>query len=281
LSLETEGDILTLTQRIRSSLEAAASAVPNSPEQEAHRTLVVLGGGPTGVEAALLVKSLAQRIIQAMVPQPRIHPRVVLVHGSGQILSDPVFAPLRSQMTRQLQQAGIEVRLRHWVVSASPDAVTMKDADTGALTSLPTRTAINALGALPNPLGQTLGAAPEKRVPVNAYLESPQHTSVYIIGDLADARDGQGQSLPMLGQVAAQQGHYVAQDLLRKATGQLKPSLPFQYRHRGVTLPTSPQEALLQLPLPGGRSFVLKGRLASWLRHRLYQQKLNAVLPNS
>ncbi len=74
-----------------------------------------------------------------------------------------------------------------------------------------------AAGVAASPLGKNLGAQLDRagRVLVHPDLSLPGHPEVFVIGDLAAAKDEHGKMLPGIAPVALQQGRFVAK-LIRK-----------------------------------------------------------------
>jgi NADH dehydrogenase len=90
-----------------------------------------------------------------------------------------------------------------------------------------------------SPLGKALANAAgietdrQGRVAVESDMSLPGHREVFIIGDLALARERpDGGALPGLAPVAMQQGHYVAKLIRRRLSGGTLP--PFRYWDRGT-----------------------------------------------
>jgi NADH dehydrogenase len=69
-----------------------------------------------------------------------------------------------------------------------------------------------AAGVAASPLGEKLGVPLDRagRVQVEPDLSIPQHPDVFVIGDLAAAKDEQGKQLPGVAPAAIQQGKFVA-----------------------------------------------------------------------
>jgi NADH dehydrogenase len=63
-------------------------------------------------------------------------------------------------------------------------------------------------------------------------LRLADHESVYVIGDVANIPDGGDGSLPQLGSVAMQSGHWAADNIVADFEG--KPRKPFAYKDKGI-----------------------------------------------
>jgi NADH dehydrogenase len=85
-------------------------------------------------------------------------------------------------------------------------------------THLPAAVVLWAAGVAASPLGKKLGAPLDRagRVLVGSDLSLPHHPEVFVIGDLAAAKDEQGKMLPGVAPVAMQQGRFVAKLIRRE-----------------------------------------------------------------
>jgi NADH:ubiquinone reductase (H+-translocating) len=203
-------------------------------------TFVIVGGGPTGVEMAGAVAEMARHTLHGEFRH--IDPgdaRVFLIEGSDRVLS--TFPPeLSARAKSQLEQLGVIVRLQCMVSDVRPDGVTIRCND--RTEQIASSTLVWAAGVRASSLGRILAEAAgiqadrQGRVPVEADLSLPGHPEVFVIGDLAHARQdpqsAESPLLPGLAPVAMQQGHYVAKVICRRLRGGKLP--PFHYRDRGT-----------------------------------------------
>ena len=119
----------------------------------------------------------------------------------------PAYAEdLSRTAEEQLKQLGVEVRTSTVVTQVEAGAV-----DIGQ-TRLPATVVLWAAGVAASPLGKKLTGAVDRagRVPVEPDLSLPGHPEVFVIGDLAAAKDKAGKMLPGVAPVAIQQGKFVA-----------------------------------------------------------------------
>jgi NADH dehydrogenase len=175
-------------------------------ESELPLNFVVVGGGPTGVE---LAGTLAEISRHALAHEFRsIDPRrthILLIEGGPRVL--PTYPEdLSRSAEEQLRGLGVEVRTSAMVTQVEPGAVDIGE------TRLPATVVLWAAGVAASPLGKKLGAPVDRagRVPVQADLSLPEHPEVFVIGDLAAAKDEQGKMLPGVAPVAIQEGKFVA-----------------------------------------------------------------------
>jgi NADH dehydrogenase len=125
---------------------------------------------------------------------------------------------------------------------------------------MPAAVILWAAGVLASPLGKALGVPTDKagRVLVEPDLSIPGHSEVFVIGDLASIKYGDGKLVPGLAPAAMQEGKWVGRMI--KADLKRKPRTPFHYRDKG-TLATIGRAAAVA-ELPGG--IHISGYLA-WL----------------
>lgn len=224
--LKTIEDALEIRRRVLLAFELAEKqAVSGAPQPML--TFAIVGGGPTGVELAGTLAEIANKVLQnefrSIDPK---HTRILLLEGGSRIL--PTYAPDLSQSAvRQLAHLGVQVRAPAMVTRIEPGAVWI-----GA-ERIPAAVILWAAGVAASPLGKKLGAPTDRagRVMVNPDLSVANQPNVFVIGDLATLKDGQGNPLPGVAPVALQEGRYVAKvigDDLRN-----KPRKNFDYFDKG------------------------------------------------
>ena len=208
--LKTIEDALEICRRVLLAFELAerqaAAGQPATP-----LNFVVVGGGPTGVELAGTLAEIARHALAhefRSIDPARTH--ILLIEGGPRIL--PAYAEdLSRSAQEQLNHLGVEVRTSTMVTQIEPGAVFAGN------TPLPATVILWAAGVAASPLGKNLGAETDRagRVLVLPDLSIPGHPEVFVIGDLAAAKDEHGKMLPGVAPVALQQGRFVAK-LIRK-----------------------------------------------------------------
>ena len=250
--LKTIEDAETMRRRILISFERAEACL-DEIERRRQLTLVIVGGGPTGVELAGALAELAKAALAC--DFRHIDPttaRIVLVEGGPRLL--PSFpASLSEAAARALARLGVEVRLGAMVTSCGADGVTLGDEQ------IASRTVIWAAGVAASPAAGWLGIEPGRggRVPVGPDLALPGHPEIFVIGDTAQVIGPHG-PLPGVAPVAKQQGAYVAHVIAARLARKPLPG-PFRYRDFGNLATIGRREAVADF----GRLH-LTGRLA-WL----------------
>ena len=216
--------------------------------------VVVVGGGPTGVESAGALAELYRGDFSRDYPQvPQEKARVILVEAGPEVFS--MFKPkLRAYTVKALEERSVEVMTGEIVSSVSPTRVTLKS---GAV--LEAHTLVWGAGLTGNGLVQSLGLDLQRgnRIGVSSELTVPGHPEVYVVGDIAAITDATTeQVLPQLGSVALQSGEHAGETIARLVAG--KKAKPFEYRDKGTMATIGRGAAVVQML--GGRT--MKGMKA-------------------
>jgi NADH dehydrogenase len=205
--------------------------------------VVVVGGGPTGVETAGAVAELYRTNFDRDYPSlPQEKARVVLVEAGDEIFA--MFKPnLREYAREALEQRTVEVVTSARVESVSSTRVTLASGDV-----IPAHTLVWGAGLQGNALVQSLGIELERgnRIAVGSNLELPGHPDVFAVGDVAAITDSKTeQVLPQLGSVALQSGEHAGETIARRVAG--KAEKPFKYRDKGTMAAIGRHAAVVQM----------------------------------
>jgi NADH:ubiquinone reductase (H+-translocating) len=219
--------------------------------------VVIVGGGPTGVETAGAVAELYRAAFAKDYPTlPQDDAHVILVEAGPELFS--MFKPkLREYTAKALTDRTVEVRTGAMVASISPTRVTLKGGE-----ELKAHTLVWGAGLVGNSLVQTLGLELQRgnRIGVGPDLALPDRPEVYALGDIAAIVDEKTQQvLPQLGSVALQSGEHAGETIARRIAG--KKTKPFKYRDKGTMAAIGRRAAVVQML--GGRTMTgTKAQLA-------------------
>ena len=192
-------------------------------------TMVVVGGGPTGVEMAGALAELKRHVLRRDYPHLDVaQSRVVLIEATDHLLPAMPLG-LRRKALDQLRALGVDVRLGALVTDVSEDMVTLRSGETIGAANV---VWVTGTRGAPLALASGSGVAPDGRIPVGRTLQLGGHPEAYAIGDIAVLPGPDGRPYPMLAQVALQQGDLAARNILRAVHSE--PPLRFRYRDRGT-----------------------------------------------
>ena len=216
--------------------------------------IVVVGGGPTGVETAGALAELYSGVFPKDYPDVATEQaKITLVEAGPEIF--PMFKEnLRTYTEEALTKRGVEVQTGEVVESITPQRVTLKS---GA--ELPAHTLVWGAGLQGNALVQSLALALERgnRIGVDEELRIPSHPEVYAVGDVAAITDQKtSQVLPQLGSVALQSGEHAGKTIAQRIVG--NETKPFKYKDKGTMAVIGRGAAVVQML----RGRTMKGKSA-------------------
>lgn len=219
-------------ERLRDQILGAfetASAEEDPDRRRQLMTLIVVGGGPTGVELAGALAELRRHVLPHDYPDLDLScARILLLEATDRIL--PGMPPgLQAKALAKLSELGVEICLRAPVADADADGVTLSNGE-----MIPAGAVMWVAGMRAPPLAEAVLTAKDSvgRLIVSKTLHLPGHPEVYAIGDMAHVGDLETRPHPMLAPVAIQQGALVAENILRNLAG--KPPQRFVYKDRGT-----------------------------------------------
>ena len=195
--------------RIRSQVLRAferAEARADGTEHQRLMTMVVVGGGPTGVEMAGALAELSRKVLAEDFRhiQPE-EAQIVLVEAGPRLL--PMFAEdLSEYARRRLEKMGVQVRLNTPVKHISSGLVELNDGQIAA------GNIIWAAGVEGNPLTKTLPVPQDRagRLLVQPDGSLPGFPEIFAVGDMVSLTDKNGVRVPGVAPAASQMGRHVA-----------------------------------------------------------------------
>ncbi|MDR7032492.1 NAD(P)/FAD-dependent oxidoreductase [Mesorhizobium sp. BE184] len=252
--LKTLEDATAIRRRILLAFEQAERET-DPAKRQALMTLVIIGGGPTGVELAGTIAELARDTLAGEFRNiDTSAARVVLIEAGERLLSG--FRPeLSAYAKAALERLGVTVELNRPVSECDAEGVVFGGQ------RLPAQTIIWAAGVAASPAAEWLGVAADRagRIMVEPDLTVPGHADIFAVGDTAHVAWKEGRLVPGVAPAAKQQGRHVAKTVLARLAGDDAPK-PFQYRHDGDLATIGKRAAAIDFGW-----IKLTGRLAWWI----------------
>lgn len=232
---------LRLRDQVLTAYQRAATCT-DAEERTQWTTFAIVGAGPTGVEIAGQLATLARELQPEFSAIDPARGRIVLIDALDDVLTS--FPPtLRRHTIKRLTRLEVDILLGAMVSDVDEREITVTTND-GRTERIQTHTVIWAAGVQASPLARTLGTScgaevdHKGRVKVRPDCSLPGHPDVFVIGDLANL-----DNLPGLCEPAMQQGSYVAKVLHHRVTGKPEPGA-FTYRDLGMMATISPSDAV-------------------------------------
>jgi len=264
--LRTVGDGMILGNEIIARFEQAALE-PDDAERQRLLTIVVVGGGFTGVEAAGHLFDLMGNIMPLYPQLSRTQPRMVLLQRGAKIVPEFQHDSLSEFALQKLRQNGLDVRLNTEVKEVTARYVRLGTGEriTAGLTVCSVGTAPVALIkkiALPVERGR-LKTEPDMRV--------TDSTNVWAFGDCAAVPNAwNAQISPPTAQFALRQAKQLAANLVRAQRGEA--TRPFHFRPQGLLATIGHQNGVAEI-----YRLKFSGLVAWFLWRTVYLMKIPTI----
>lgn len=228
VGLKSLEDAVEIRQRVLLGFEEAENS-DDAAGRERLMTLVIVGGGPTGVELAGAFAELSSRVLRR--DFRRIDPRaakVILIEAGPRLL--PTFPEkLSRNALDELRHRGVEVLLSSRVDDVQTGQVHV------AGRVIHAHTIVWAAGVAAAGISECLDVPKDRagRILVEPDLSLPGHPDVFAIGDIAAIKQADGTPVPGVSPAAIQMGAYVADVIRARLRGGAGDARPFRYRDKG------------------------------------------------
>ncbi len=203
-------------------------------------SIVVVGGGPTGVEMAGSLAELVKGPLRHDHYHASKHIDIYLLEAGPRLL--PMFVPSLSEKTmRQLENMGVKVLVNTPVKKVEWRKTTLANGE-----SITSEVIIWAAGVKGAPAIHDL-SLPIKgdRLVCDPTCQVSNYPYVWGVGDNAGVSGADGKPLPMVAPVALQQGKFVAKQIKRIINGQ--PVQNFRYVDKGSMATIGRHKAVVQV----------------------------------
>ena len=227
-TLKTLEDAVCIRNHLLGCFERAAVHIAGGPAKgDPLLHVVVVGGGPTGVEYAGALSELFHTPLRRDFPEfPEQAASVTLLDAADGLLHG-FPEPLRYYAQERLRQMDVRVLTGVLVTTVDKGGVTLQDGE-----RINAATVVWSAGVRGNDLAGALGLplGPGGRIQVMQTLEVEDFPGIFAAGDIALVK-GQ-EHLPMVAPVAIQQGRHAGENMeacLKKIRRN-----PFSYHDKGT-----------------------------------------------
>lgn len=242
MPLKTIPQALNLRSLILQNFERALVET-DGDEFERLSHIIVVGGGPTGVELCGALGELKNHVLPKDYPELNFEKLYIhLVEMQERVL--PTMSKEASEKAAiYLEKLTVDVRTGRTIQSYDGDKVIFKNGEV-----IETNTVIWAAGvqgALINGIAEE--NIEKSQLKVDEFCRLQGHENVFVVGDLARFKDKEyPQGLPMVATVAIQQGRHLAKNFKRHLAGEKMK--PFAYTNKGYLATIGKKRAVADLP---------------------------------
>ncbi|MBT9316562.1 NAD(P)/FAD-dependent oxidoreductase [Leptothoe spongobia] len=228
--------------------------------------VAVVGGGYSGVE---LVCKIAERLGE----RGRLR---IVERGTAILQNSPEFNQKAAQDA--LTDKGIWIDYETTVTEVGVDTISLRYKDQTDV--LPVDLVLWTVGNRVNPLIMSLPFEKNERqqLKIQPTLQLQDQDHIFALGDLADGKDADDNTVPTTAQAALQQADYTAWNIWASLTG--RPPLPFRYQHLGEMMTLGNDTATLTglgLKLDGTTAHIVR-RLTYLYRMPTFEHQLRVGL---
>ncbi|KAJ2724708.1 NADH:ubiquinone oxidoreductase [Coemansia sp. Benny D115] len=256
LFLKEMGDASKIRRRLKDTIEKASFSSITDKECDRLLHMVVVGGGPTGVEFAGELHDLIAEDLIKWVPHLAKKVKITLIEALPNVL--PSFDKKLVDYTQAMfKKNGIDLMTGTTVKSVGKESLVVRDTSSGVETEIPYGTIVWAAGIRAREFAHTLRAkVPDvqnngRGLIIDDYLRVKGANDIWALGDCTVSKNAP------LAQVASQQGKWLSKALNTLAKENQLPdayaeiersSKPFVYSSNGSLAYIGGEKAIAEVP---------------------------------
>ncbi|MGA1976290.1 MAG: NAD(P)/FAD-dependent oxidoreductase [Bacteroidales bacterium] len=241
--MKTIAEVLDLRNTLLMNFENAITA-PDETERNRNLNIVIIGGGPSGVEISGALAEMNKYIIPKDYPEQKdMRANIYLLEAASRILG--TMSEKSSAKARKfLEKLGVKVLTDTMATGCNGQCVTTSHGDT-ICTSLIIWTA-GIKGNKIDGLDQASYTRSD-RIMINDFCRVKGYDNIFALGDIACMNtEKYPAGHPQVAQVAIQQAKLLSRNLIRELRH--KPPLEFRYRDLGTMATVGRNLAVVELP---------------------------------
>lgn len=246
IPMKTLNDAIVMRNTLLKNLEKAA-ITKDIRKRRKLLTVVVAGGGPTGVEISGMFAEMRKNIFLKEYPEFGTTASNIYLVDGGPALLGPMSKESQQDTYKELTDLGVIVKLNNNVVDYVDDTVHFANGET-----IQTKNLIWAAGVTAREFKgiPTESYGRGKRLMTDAFNKIEGTANIFAIGDTCIQFNDESfpHGHPQVAQVAIQQGVNLAKNF--KKAIQQKPLTPFKYLDKGSMAIIGKNKAVVDLPKP-------------------------------
>ncbi|ADY54224.1 FAD-dependent pyridine nucleotide-disulfide oxidoreductase [Pseudopedobacter saltans DSM 12145] len=244
IPMKTLDDALLMRNILLERLEKATIA-EDQEEKTRLMTVVIAGGGPTGVEISGMLAELRKSTVRREYPElVGTRFELYLVNGGGELLS-PMSVKSQTYTLESLEKLGVNILLNTRVTDFKDSKVYLGNGDTIEAETLIWASGVKAISFEGLP-ANIYGSG--NRMIVDSFNKVRGMEDIYALGDTCVVTEDPEYpgGHPQLAQVAIQQGKNLAANFMRIL--KQEPLLPFKYDDKGSMAIIGKNKAVADIP---------------------------------
>jgi NADH dehydrogenase len=246
IPMKTLSDAIAMRNTLLMRMEQASIST-DPEEQRKLLTLVIAGGGPTGVEISGMFAEMKLGILRKDYPELKGKGGPIYLVDGGKSVLSPMSEKSQEDTGKVLEKLGVKLIMSTHVNDFVDDTVILSDG-----VKIPAKSLIWAAGITAKVFegmpAEWYGRG--KRLLVDEHNKVIGSPNIYAIGDtcLQTSQEEYPMGHPQVAQVAIQQGTELAKNFQREAAG--KSLQPFRYHDKGSMAIIGYANAVVDLPKP-------------------------------
>jgi NADH:ubiquinone reductase (H+-translocating) len=250
IPMKSVSEALGLRNMLLQNFEDALTN-PSDHELEGLMNVVIVGGGPTGVEISGTLAEMRRSVLPKDYPELDFRKMQIYLLEAGSKLLSGMSVRSSKKATEYLEKLGVKIRLNAQVSDYDGKIVFIHNGK-----SIRTNTLVWAAGVT----GNKIAGLPKDvylkgdRLKVDRFNKVEGCEGIYALGDIAYMKeDAYPNGHPQVAQPAIQQATLLAGNLIRIERGE--PPKPYSYLNKGVMATIGRNLAVVDLPFISFQGF--------------------------
>ncbi len=241
-------EALRLRNHLVQTFEDAELVKDDEEKLRQQMCIVVVGGGPTGVELSGAISEMRNKILPKDYPNLDFSKMKILLVENGPKTLAAMSEKSSEQSRKYLTDLGVEVRTGVMLKDFDGEKVSLSSGDT-----IFTKTVIWAAGVKGNiPAGFDASLIVKgNRIKVDRYNKILGFTNVYAIGDIGSMETPKyPNGHPQLANVAISQGKLLAENLIKLSNDSKEALKQYEYHDKGNMATIGRNRGVVDIPKP-------------------------------